>query len=68
MFFKFLVIFLCFEAFETCGRFSYGGGTIVGGEFIKKGEWPWLVALFESKSRSYFCGGTLISEKHVLTG
>lgn len=64
----FFVIFESFKAQETCGQFNYGGGTVVGGNEIKRGEWPWLIALFYSDNKKYFCGGTLISNKHVLTG
>lgn len=30
-------------------------------------EFPWLVALFDHK-RNYFCGGSLVSNKHIITG
>lgn len=31
-------------------------------------EWPWLTAFVYWPDLEYFCGGSLISEKHVLTG
>lgn len=38
---------------------------IVGGEEAKEGEYPWLAAL--SRRGKFYCGGALISKKHVLT-
>ena len=51
-----------------CGQRVVVSGLIVGGNETKPGEWPWLVALTLNPSHSFFCGGTLISEKHVLSG
>ena len=31
-------------------------------------NWPWLTSLFYYFNGEYFCSGTLISEKHVLSG
>ena len=36
---------------------------IVGGQFSKKGDWPWLAALI----RPVDCGAALISNHHILT-
>lgn len=33
----------------------------------KRGQWPFLVALLKSIGEEFFCGGTLISSRHVLT-
>jgi secreted trypsin-like serine protease len=45
---------------------------IQNGKSVERGEYPWMVALFEKNPKSgkefYFCGGTLISNKKVLTG
>lgn len=30
------------------------------------GEWPWMAALLR-KNKSQFCGGVLITDRHVLT-
>lgn len=37
--------------------------------FFISGQWPWHVGLYRQtgNKREYFCGGTLISEKHILT-
>lgn len=40
---------------------------ILGGEEAVREEWPFIAALFKVKDSNYFCGGTLISNKHVLT-
>ena len=38
---------------------------IVGGQDADQHEWPWIVSL--EKSGKHFCGGSIISEKVVLT-
>ncbi|CAL4075330.1 unnamed protein product [Meganyctiphanes norvegica] len=38
---------------------------IVGGENTKLNEWPWQVALAYNKI--FLCGGSLISDRHILT-
>lgn len=41
--------------------------TIISGREIEPNEFPWLVALFDNK-RHYFCGATLVSDQHVISG
>lgn len=43
-------------------------GYIVGGEPSTRGAWPWLVALIHTENDQFFCSGSLISAKHVLSG
>lgn len=31
-------------------------------------NWPWLISLFYTFNREYFCCGTLITERHIMTG
>ncbi|KAG8038671.1 hypothetical protein G9C98_000226 [Cotesia typhae] len=38
---------------------------IVGGHNADPGEWPWIAALFNAGRQ--VCGGSLISDKHILT-
>lgn len=41
-----------------------------GGYSVEAGQWPWNVAMFhnvEDGSQRFTCGGTLLSERHVLT-
>lgn len=52
---------------EDCGRVSYISDRIIGGNEIVRGKWPFLVALIMASDGKYFCGGNLISSKHVLT-
>lgn len=52
---------------QSCGRKGLASGLVVGGTASKKNEWPWIAALFYSINQSFFCGGTVISENHVLT-
>ncbi len=39
---------------------------IVGGRPASKDEWPWMAALLRYDS-DQFCGGVLITDRHVLT-
>lgn len=43
---------------------------IFDGESFDKGAWPWMVALLNRKSTppKFFCAGTLITNKKVVTG
>lgn len=46
-------------------------GLISGGKTFSPGRFPWMVALFYDdgvNEPKYFCGGTLVSLKHILTG
>ncbi|KAJ8712725.1 hypothetical protein PYW08_008029 [Mythimna loreyi] len=42
---------------------------IYNGKFYERGEIPWLVAIYRvvEKSLQYICGGTLVSDRHVVT-
>lgn len=54
---------------QYCGIKRMPIGTIVGGMKVhRQVEWPWLVAFFNKVNGNFFCSGTLISEKHVLSG
>lgn len=69
-----LVSLLLFVAFVTANEFNECGkpkmyyGLVYGGNETQKGEFPFLAALYHIESDVVFCGGTLISAKHVLTG
>lgn len=54
-------------AFE-CGTADVLAPRIKGGNATDRGEWPYLTALYYVEEMEFFCGGTLISMKHVLTG
>lgn len=50
-----------------CGTVPYATGFIIGGEKSKPGQWPFVVALLAYTERQFFCGGSVISRKHILT-
>lgn len=70
---KFEVVFGIFSILvplslqDLCGDSVVSSGLVVGGTRIKRGQWPFLAALFKSKTGDFFCGATLISLKHVIT-
>jgi secreted trypsin-like serine protease len=41
---------------------------LFGGDRAEKGDWRWVVAFKHWPSGNYFCGGSLISNRHVLSG
>lgn len=51
-----------------CGQRRRFSGLIFGGEKMSRGEFPWMVAFHHIEFDQFFCAGTLISKKHVLTG
>lgn len=53
---------------EQCKKGKSFGGFIVGGKRAKKGDWRWVVALKHAPSGRYFCAGSLIINRHVLSG
>lgn len=56
------------SASESCGQRRVLSGTIFGGSSTRRGQWPWLVAFVYRFEEKFFCGGSLISPKHVLSG
>ncbi|XP_037043063.1 insulin-like growth factor-binding protein complex acid labile subunit [Bradysia coprophila] len=50
-----------------CGTVNLYRELILGGSEVLRDEWPFIAALYYSTSLKYFCGGTIISNKHVLT-
>lgn len=53
---------------RQCGRISLNVGLVVGGRETKRGEWPFLAALFLRQTVQFFCAGNLVTTQHVLTG
>jgi secreted trypsin-like serine protease len=61
-----LSVALCFE----CGVRKKTHTTLMRGENALdsyRGQWPWYVPLFH-QNKGFFCGATLISDRHLLTG
>ncbi|CAI6351380.1 unnamed protein product [Macrosiphum euphorbiae] len=58
---------------DTCGRNNVSRNLIVGGRLAELGDWPWIAALgyqvlSEPMSEyKWLCGGSLISDRYVLT-
>jgi len=50
---------------EEQERIDGAGSKVVNGWPADKGEWPWIAALLNNGRQ--FCGGSLITRKHILT-
>ena len=50
-----------------CGRAGNSQGLIVGGSAIQQNRWPWLASLYYLPDQSHFCGGSIVSENHIIT-
>merc|ERR1712213_116166 len=50
---------------EEVERANEAGAKIVNGWDADQGEWPWIAALLNNNRQ--FCGGSLITQKHILT-
>lgn len=53
---------------DHCGTVNIQSGLIVNGEEAKRGEYPFLVALYKAQEDKFFCAGNLITRRHVLSG
>jgi secreted trypsin-like serine protease len=52
---------------KECGNLTGTAGTVIGGTISDRHKWPWLVALYTTSDQKFFGGGSLISERFVLT-
>jgi hypothetical protein len=64
----FFITFLVTSNGQDCGRVKVSGSLTIGSEHAVRGQWPWLVPLLRNESDKFFCGSTIVSEKHLLTG
>lgn len=53
---------------QECGYRFYSTGLTIRGVATVRKQWPFLVALMNQNDNSFFCGGSIITEKVVLTG
>lgn len=51
-----------------CGQKHATNGFIFGGTPTSPHEWPWLVAMIYTPYDQYFCSGSIVSRKHVVSG
>lgn len=61
-----------FEIIEVrggeCGTVDVLDPRISGGSETQRGEWPFIAALYYVEELQFFCGGTVITTLHILTG
>lgn len=56
---------------DGCPKTFSARGLVMGGIKAKAGEWPFMAALQYREplgGKKFFCGGSLVTSKHVLTG
>jgi secreted trypsin-like serine protease len=41
---------------------------VLGGNKMMRGDWPWLVAFAHQVKNTFFCAGSLISNRQILSG
>lgn len=54
--------------FEKCGTSFLFDGVVLDGNETRRGELPFLCALYSYELEKFFCGGALITSRHVLSG
>jgi hypothetical protein len=52
----------------VCGSRNPPESTIIKGTDVKKGDFPWQAAIYDSKTKKLICGGTVLSDRLILTG
>lgn len=52
----------------SCGESTFVEGLVVGGKESTRGRFPFIAALKHLGTNRFFCGASLITSQHVLTG
>lgn len=55
------------NAESTCGVVGKSSANIETRVSAKAGAWPWIASLHKASNDEFFCGGTLVGEKIVIT-
>jgi len=50
-----------------CGQANQSGRRIVGGQETEKNEYPWQIGLYGGHGSQFWCGGSIISKREILT-
>jgi len=50
-----------------CGQANQSGRRIVGGQETEKNEYPWQIVLYKDYGSYFWCGGSIISKREILT-
>lgn len=53
---------------HLCGIHNPLRAVVKRGKVTQRGQYPFLVALIKRENKEHFCGGNLITSRHVLTG
>jgi len=51
-----------------CGNVTFNAAMAIGGEIASPAQFPYLIALIYKPVKQFFCGGTLITNQHALSG
>lgn len=66
---KFILIIAYVKfVYTSCHSVESDQTRIIGGTQTLEEDWPFIAALFLVNQSRYFCGGTIISDGHILTG
>lgn len=55
------------QGLRGCGVNAKIRSRVLGGTVAEPKEWPWMAALLHAQDRKHFCGGVIITNRHILT-